>query len=153
MSEKTELRLDLVSYCTRFVEDQINHVQEVINSAKESAKNESKSSAGDKHETGKSLLQLEQENNAKLLNNMLSQKPVIKLLQDFIPTDKIELGSIVETSIGTYFIAIGIGVVKLDHGNYFVISPTAPVGKLFAGKQVGDVVKFNGKDIKIISVS
>ena len=78
MSQFTKERQDLINYCTTFIEDQINHVQSVIDSAKESAQNESKSSAGDKHETGKSLMQLEQENNALLLDNMLKQKPAIR---------------------------------------------------------------------------
>jgi hypothetical protein len=152
MSNFEKIRKDLIAYCTQFIESQINHVQEVINSAKESAQNESKSSAGDKHETGKSLMQLEQENNAMLLNNMLTQKPVIKILENFKGSETIGLGSLIETNLGIYFIAIGIGLVKLSEASYFVISPSAPVGKLFAGKQKGDTVKFNGKEIKILNV-
>lgn len=152
MTNVEGLRKELIAYCTNFIESQINHVQEVINSAKESAKDESKSSAGDKHETGKSLLQLEQENNAILLNNMLTQKPVIKWLENYKSSNEIGLGSIIETNMGIYFIAIGIGMVKLNSASYFVISPTAPVGKLFAGKKQGDTVTFNGKTIEILNV-
>ncbi len=152
MSEFSKEREQLVKYCTTFIENQINHVQAVINSAKESAQNESKSSAGDKHETGKSLLQLEQENNAVLLNNMMKQKPAIKLLESFMGSDTVKMGSIIETNNGIYFIGIGIGLVNLEGHNFFIISPSAPVGKLFTGKKKGDEVAFNGKKIQILDV-
>ena len=144
---------DLIAYCALFIENQINHVQEVINSAKESAQNESKSSAGDKHETGKSMMQLEQENNAILLDKMVGQKRVISILQNHKHSTEISLGSLIETSNGTYYIGIGIGIVELKKEKFFVISPTAPVGKLFIGKTIGDEVKFNGKTITILNVA
>ena len=152
MSGVSKEREQLVQYCTAFIENQINHVQTVINSAKESAQNESKSSAGDKHETGKSLMQLEQENNAMLLNNMLKQKPAIKILEDFKESDTIKMGSIVETNLGIYFIGIGIGMITLMNKTYFVISPNAPVGKQLVGKKAGEDVTFNGKNIQIMDV-
>lgn len=152
MSEFTKERQDLINYCTTFIENQINHVQSVIDSAKESAQNESKSSAGDKHETGKSLMQLEQENNAMLLDNMLKQKPAIKVLENFTVSEEVKMGSIVEANNGVYYIGIGIGLVKIEGKDYFVISPTAPVGKLLLGKVKGDEVSFNGRKIQILEV-
>ncbi|MGB0806959.1 MAG: hypothetical protein ACPGRC_09730 [Salibacteraceae bacterium] len=152
MNGFTKERQELIKYCTSFIENQIKHVQSVIDSAKESAQNESKSSAGDKHETGKSLMQLEQENNAMLLDNMLKQKPAIKVLENFKPSSTVKMGSIIQASNGIYYIGIGIGVVKLLGKDYFIISPTAPVGKLFMGKQKGDEVSFNGKKIQIVEV-
>ncbi len=153
MTDFSNKKQELIAYCAKFIEDQINHVQAVIDSAKESAKDESKSSAGDKHETGKSLLQLEQENNAMLLNNMLGQKRVISILQNHEPSKIIGLGSLIATSQGIYYIGIGIGKVDLRGDTYFVISPSAPVGKLFIGKTINDSVSFNGKTIQIIDVA
>ena len=153
MGNLNQQKEELIAYCTSFIESQINHVQTVINSAKESAQNESKSSAGDKHETGKSMMQLEQENNAILLDKMLSQKRVITHLVAHKTSEIVSLGSIVETTNGTYYIALGIGVVKLNKKDYFVISPSAPVGKLFIGKTINDTVKFNQKTIQILNVA
>lgn len=152
MTTLDQEKQQLIAYCSSFIEDQLNHVQTVIDSANESAKNESKSSAGDKHETGKSLLQLEQENNAQLLNNMLSQKRIISLLQNHEVTGQISLGSLVETDQGAYFIAIGIGKVQVKQKDYFVISPSSPVGLAFKNKKKGDEVTFNGKSMQILEV-
>lgn len=146
------LKAQLIQYCTQFIENQIVHVQTAINSAKESAQNESKSSAGDKHETGKSLMQLEQENNAQHLNNMLNQKRIITLIQQRDNGNEIGLGSLIETNKGFYFIAIGIGKVDIENTAVFIISPTAPVGKAFQHKKEGEEVTFNGNKIKILSI-
>lgn len=152
MHHPQKLRVELIQYCADFIDNQINHIQEEIQSAKLSAQAESKSSAGDKHETSKSLLQLSQENNASLLANLWQQKPVIQQLAQAIPSECIGLGSIIDTDNGIYFIAIGIGAVKLNNNTYFVISPTAPVGKLCMGKKAGDTIVFRENRISILGV-
>jgi transcription elongation GreA/GreB family factor len=152
MGKNELLKGQLIKYCTQFVENQIEHVQTAINLAKESAQNESKSSAGDKHETGKSLMQLEQENNAQHLNNMLNQKRIITLIQQRESNTEIGLGSLIETSKGYYFIAIGIGKVDMENATVFIISPTAPVGRAFQKKEVGNEVTFNGNRVEILNI-
>ena len=142
----------LTRYCEWFIEEQISHVQNAINLAKESAQNEQKSSAGDKHETGKSLMQLEQENNSIHLQKMQNLQRVIPMLQSFTPSETVKLGSIVETSIGTYFVALGIGKVQFEGMDVFVISPASPIGKLLLSKKVGETVKFQNQLITITKV-
>ena len=142
----------LTHYCASFVDEQISHVQNAINLAKESAQSEQKSSAGDKHETGKSLMQLEQENNSLHLQKMLNLQRVIPMLQSFTPSETVKLGSIVETTIGIYFVALGIGKVTCEGKDVYVISPASPIGKLLLSKKSGDVVKFQNQQITITKV-
>ena len=149
MSITPHLRLQLVDYCEQFVQNQIAHIQEAINSAKKASNNEAKSSAGDKHETGKSLMQLEQENNAQHLLNMQSQLRVISLIKNYSPNHTVALGSLVETSNGLYFIALGIGKVEIENCPVFVISPGAPIGKLLLKKKQGASFKLGEKTVVI----
>ncbi len=149
MADYSSLKQELFDYCVNYIESQIEHVQNAINSAQESAKNESKSSAGDKHETGKSLMQLEQENNAQHLANMLDQKRVVSILSSYRLSGKVTLGSLVVTDNGAYYIALGIGLAKGVTPVCYIISPTAPIGKLLIGKSTDDLVAFNGKQIQI----
>ena len=149
MANYSKLKEELIQYCIDFIDEQINNVQTAINSAKESAQNESKSSAGDKHETGKSLMQLEQENNAQHLNKMLNLKRVVPLLTNYESTGIVGMGSLVDTTQGLYYLSLGIGIVDLPIHKVFVISPTSPIGKMLQGKTIGDEVKFNGKFISI----
>jgi len=153
MANYPKLKEELIQYCIDFIEEQINHVQTAINSAKESAQGENKSSAGDKHETGKSIMQLEQENNAQHLNKMLNLKRVIPLLKNYEKSSNASIGSLVATSQGLYYLALGIGIVDISKEKVFVISPTSPIGKVLQGKTIGDQVKFNGKSFLIKEIA
>lgn len=140
-------------HCTQFIEDQLSHVHEAIAVAKNAAKEESKSSAGDKHETGKSHLQLTQENNSKHLANLQQQKRVIKLLEGHESDGTVQLGSIVNTPKGIYYLAIGIGQVKIDNTTVFVVSPASPVGKAMMNKKVGEIATFNTLKLEIKEIA
>jgi transcription elongation GreA/GreB family factor len=152
MTKQGELRLALITHCTEFIENQLSHVHEAIAVAKNAAKEESKSSAGDKHETGKSHLQLTQENNSKHLANLQQQKRVIKLLENYVPDGTVKLGSLVQTTNGYYFIALGVGQVKVLNETVFVVSPVSPVGKVMLNKQQGDQAQFNALKFTINSI-
>ena len=153
MNHTESLGKYLIEYCTRFIEEQISHVQNAINLAKESAQNEQKSSAGDKHETGKSLMQLEQENHSIHLQKMQNMQRVLPFLQSYIPGGMVKLGSIVETSAGIYYMALGIGKISHTNIDVFIISPSSPIGKLLLEKKAGDVVVFQDRKITINRVS
>jgi transcription elongation GreA/GreB family factor len=153
MNDAVTLREFLMEYCFRFIEEQIGHVQNAINLAQESAQNEQKSSAGDKHETGKSLMQLEQENHSIHLQKMQSMQRVVPFLQSYIPGGVVKLGSIVETTAGIYYLALGIGRISYTNIDVFIISPSSPIGKLLLEKKAGDVVKFQDRMITINKVS
>lgn len=128
---------------------QIETAQSAINSAKESKNNETKSTAGDKYETGRAMMQLEQEKNEMQLSKVLHSKSVLSQIDLEKKFDSVAFGSLVITDQGKYFIAIGIGKVKLEDETYFVISPDSPVGKLLLGKQIGEQVAFRNQKIEV----
>ena len=59
------------------------------------------------------------------------------------------MGSIIETTSGTYFLSISAGQLKVAEKVYFAISVSSPIGKLLLGKTISDEVVFNGKKIII----
>ncbi|MNL72888.1 hypothetical protein D3C87_1982760 [compost metagenome] len=67
--------------------------------------------------------------------------------------DFVQNGSIVETNLGIYFIAISIGVVKIDHDKVFVISNQSPIGKLLLRKKVGESFVFNNVEQCLLSIN
>lgn len=126
--------------------------QQSIDSAKESRDSDTKSSAGDKYETGRSMMQFELEKNEVQLNKALHLKNELLKIDHQKVSLKAEFGSIVLTDQGNYFLAIGIGKVMLDGKCYYAISLVSPLGQLLNGKQNGDSFLFNGNDIKIVEV-
>jgi hypothetical protein len=66
--------------------------------------------------------------------------------------DKVEFGSVVFTDKQNMFIATGIGKLKFENTDIFVISPHVPVYEAIKGKTKGDVVDFRGSKIEITEV-
>ena len=56
--------------CEAFVNERLNSIQERIHNIQESLMSETKSSAGDKHETGRAMLDIERENTSKQLQEV-----------------------------------------------------------------------------------
>jgi len=124
---------------------QIETAQAAINSAKESKNNETKSSAGDKFETGRAMMQIEQEKNELQLSKTFQLKNLLQQIDIEKEFETVGFGSLVTTNRGKYFIAIGIGKVEIENEIYFVISLDSPFGKLLLGKRVGEEIEFRGQ--------
>ena len=116
------------------------------------ANEETKSLAGDKYETGRAMMHLEQE---KLASQRAATQHLKKVLDQIDPNRTVSpvgLGSLVQTNCGWFFVAVGIGQVEVEGELCFVISPAAPLGKVLWGRQPGEIVLVNGQATEIIAV-
>ncbi|MBX9853042.1 MAG: GreA/GreB family elongation factor [Cytophagaceae bacterium] len=138
--------------CLRFAEERIAAAQTAIEDAQASANEETKSSAGDKYETGRSMMQLEIEKNSAQLAEGMKLKQTLSLINPDNTSDKVLLGSLVITGNGIFYIAISAGQIKLDNKIFFAVSPVSPIGALLMGKKSGDQVEFNGKKFSVKEV-
>lgn len=151
MNELT-LKKQLLAYCEKYVEERIERAEEPIKRAVRSANEESKSSAGDKHETTQAMAHLEQENNAKQLAEALKLRRAIIELKNISSSNIIDFGSLVHTNKGIYYIALSLGVVTLNQSNYFVVAPTSPIAMQLKGLKASDTMTFNGNVYTVTSV-
>lgn len=135
------------------VEKRNNNLLASLNDALDSTANETKSTAGDKHETGRAMAQLEQEKIGSQIAEITKLKEILFRIQPEKTSTKVELGSLVETSSGIFFISIGIGAFLFEGKSVFCITPMAPVCQLLLGKQKCDQVEWQGKTIEIIQLS
>lgn len=120
-----------------------------IASAKESRDNDTKSSAGDKYETGRAMMQMEMDKSEMQLSKALSQISELSKIDLNRQYQKVEFGSLVLSSQGNYFISIGIGKIEVENTIYYAISLASPIGALLNKKSIGSVVSFQGKEITI----
>jgi transcription elongation GreA/GreB family factor len=125
----------------------------MINELKEGAINDAKSSAGDKHETARAMMQIEQEKATKQMNEVLEMKSIIEKIGTFQIISTIGLGSLVKTNIGYFYIAIPIGKLQITQHEVFVISPKSPLGSKLLGLKQKDAIEFNARKIIIESVN
>lgn len=135
------------------VDQRAQNLQASLNDALDSTANETKSTAGDKHETGRAMAQLEQEKIGSQIAEITKLKEILFRIQPEKNHSNVELGSLVTTSIGIFFISIGIGAFPFEGKSVFCITPMAPVCQLLLGKQAGDSFEWQGKKIEIVIVS
>lgn len=143
----------LFQFCKNFVEQRLSRIQNQITDIKVSLNSETKSSAGDKHETGRAMLQLEREKLGVQLSEAEKMKQLLAKVSLQANQTHVALGSLVKTTKSNYFIAISSGEYKAENESIYCISSQTPIGKLLLGKQQNDVISFNGQDFTITEIS
>ncbi|HEY0744993.1 MAG TPA: hypothetical protein VGD40_26190 [Chryseosolibacter sp.] len=123
----------------------IEAAQEAIRMAQDSANDETKSSAGDKYETGRAMMQLEIEKNATQLEEAEKQMKVLRAINIDMQATKVQNGSLVTTSNGTFFIAVSVGMVVIEDKSFAVVSAQSPIGSKLMGLKSGDSFSFGNK--------
>lgn len=144
-----EIKELIISRLHEIVDLKIETASSAVESAKESRNSDTKSSAGDKHETGRAMMQIELEKNEIQLNKALALKQELNQIIIRNKFKKVEYGSLVITDQGNYFISIGIGKLEISKEVYYAISLASPIGKLLQNKTTGDKVQFQEKEINI----
>ena len=132
--------------------NKIASLQEILEDTYKSTLDDSKSSAGDKHETSIAMVQLEQEKLSKQLNEFLKQQRTLLAINPNTKHQKIMQGSLVETKQAWYYFSIGIGLISIENTAVFAINPDSPLGRLLMKKKAGESVTFNGMVTEIIAV-
>ncbi len=143
---------ELLMYCHQYVSERIDRFSNAIGSAQIDANKETKSSAGDKHETGRAMAQLETENNSKHLAEAHKLKATLGQIDPDKKCASIELGALVKTDKGNYFISISAGKVEFQGEDVYMVSVASPIGQHFLGKKGGESVSINGQSHKIQEV-
>jgi hypothetical protein len=142
----------LFSQCKSFVNNRLQTVEAVLSSNQKALQSETKSSAGDKHETGRAMLQLEMEKAGQQLVGITQMKVVLSKIDVLKSSKNACLGSIIITDKVQYFLSLSAGQLWVADKSYFAISVSSPMGKLLLGKQEKEVISFNGKTIEIIGI-
>jgi len=146
------LKQELFQKVTQHLNDKLLVLQGVIKDQKINLESETKSSAGDKHETGRAMMQLERENTGKQLAEIQSQFQILNRLQVQHTHTKVILGSIVFTTLNNYFISVGSGLLKVRDQEFYAISMNSPMAQQLLGKSKNDKAVINGRKFVITKI-
>lgn len=146
------IKEELYNQCIEFVENRFKTIQNTINDIQKSLQSETKSSAGDKHETGRAMLQLEREKAGNQLAEIQKVKENISKINIAKVSNTVGLGSVVFTSQNNYFISISAGEIKFEDNAFYAISPNTPIGQLLMGKKVSDEITFRNQKFEIVNI-
>lgn len=123
-----------------------------IADAQKASTDDTKSSAGDKYETGREMMQQETNRNMAQLNEANKLLVALNRINTSGASIQAESGSVIVTNNGNFYLAISAGALMLNGKTYFAVSPASPVGNLLSGKKAGEEFVLNGKRYKIESV-
>ncbi len=142
---KQNLKYLLFKECELFLNERSNTLTKMISGIQNSLQSETKSSAGDKHETGRAMLQLEREKVGKQFSAIQKQQLLLSKTNINEVSSVARLGSLIDTNQGIYFLAISRGKVILKGKPYYIVAPHSPIGKFLLGKKIANEFIFNDK--------
>ncbi len=142
----------LFKACEAYLEERIKRIETSMAGLESDLGNETKSSAGDKYETGREMINLEINKLAEQLQQFKSLKNTLNVAKNRTNTSFAQLGTTVKTNMANYFIAIPANRIIVDGEEYFAIGANSPIAQLLLHKKAGEEITFNGKSAQILEV-
>ena len=146
------MKNQLLALCQLIVAEKVAALKTELKALQESANQDTKSSVGDKYETGRAMVHLAQENIMRQYEEQEKLARILGSLSSSSTSETIEAGSLISTNLGTFYMSVGLGKVSMDNHDYFAIAPNSPVGTALLNKKRGDSIDLNGRHYDIIEV-
>ncbi|WP_342328680.1 3-oxoacyl-ACP synthase [Pedobacter sp. FW305-3-2-15-E-R2A2] len=140
-----DIKEKLYLLCLNFIEQRIQTAETALEQSREASNDDTKSSAGDKFETTREMMQQDISRNKRLLMDAQQNLQLLNSIKDTPSNDKVRNGNLVYTSEGVFYISISAGQLTLDGESVFAISAASPIGNLLIGKEKEASFDFNGK--------
>jgi len=140
----SKIKIALYQECSSITKQRVLKLKATLQDVQNAANNETKSSAGDKHETGRAMAQLETEKLSAQLSEALKLEQVLQQINPKQKHQTIGLGSLVISNNGNFYVSVSLGKIEIDNEIYFAISSASPIGQQLTGKKPTDSFSFNG---------
>tara|TARA_B100002049_G_C16005022_1_gene343224 strand:- start:315 stop:767 length:453 start_codon:yes stop_codon:yes gene_type:complete len=142
----------LYKACEAYVDERIKRIEDSMAGLESDLENETKSSAGDKYETGREMINLEINKLAEQLQQFKNLRNTLNVAKSRTNNGSAQLGTAVKTNMANYFIAIPADRIIVDGEEYFAIGANSPIAQLLLHKKAGEEITFNGKSAEILEV-
>ena len=143
------LKQKIYNHYLHLINEKVNMLLQVLADLKESGANETKSTAGDKHETALAMLQIEQANTRAQLQEVLAQKAALEKINPILSASIVVNGSLIKTNRGYLFMSIALGKAVIDDNAVIALSPQSPLGQKLMGLKAGDTASINNVEYVI----
>jgi len=142
----------IVAQYVQRIQDKIDVFQDMIAALTEDSKNDSKGSAGDKHETALSMMHIEQEKLNYKLKEYLNENQLFSQIDFSKKSAKVIVGSLVHANENYFLISIALPKIIIQGATVFGISPQSPLAQELIGNEEGHSVKINNVEYLINGV-
>jgi transcription elongation GreA/GreB family factor len=146
------IKQQLFKHCADYIARNIDINSQAVYAAQSAVVGEDKNTAGDRYETERAMKQRETEMFGLRLAEAEKQRALLRTIDISKKYDSVQPGSLVSTSIGTYFIAISVDEITIDGEVYDIISPQAPLAVAMDGRKKGASFHFRNKMVTILDI-
>ena len=140
----SSLKAHVHTACQLLLVDKIRELRSELDDLQEGAENDAKSSAGDKHETARAMMQTEHARIGQLLSETIHQKNTLDQLDPLQHASSVVPGSLIKTQRGWFYLSIPIGKTSVDDTLVTALSPLSPLGSQLMNKRTGETAEVNG---------
>lgn len=147
----TGLKRSVHDRCIAIIQEQLDTIQSSLDQLMEAKNNETKSSAGDKYETGMAMIQNQEELYKRQQAEAKIRMYQLQLIDPEISNPIIDKGSLVQLKTGLFYLSVAIGKIEIESTTVFALSLESPLGHLLKGKKLGTSINFNGNKNVIIN--
>lgn len=146
------LKRILFDECVKQIQQRIATAKKGMKELQDAANEETKSSAGDKYETGRAMMQQEKDKYAAQLAEALRLENALSRLNPERENEVAGPGSLIITNQGNFYLGIPLGKVHAGGQDFYTLSPASPIGKLMQGARKGSSFDFNGRKYEVREV-
>lgn len=139
----THFKQSVFKECLAILHQKTAECNSALKELSEGIEREDKSSAGDKYETARAMMQLEQEKIHKRLSDISIQLEALQQININYQSSTVIKGSLIKTDKGFIFLSVPIGKLKVDNEEVFVVSPLSPIGKRLLGTHKNQIIEVN----------
>lgn len=134
------------------VREALNRLQADMTALQESRQADTKSSAGDKHETARAMVDQELQQLNQQREKAQRNQSELQQLTD-APCEVAARGAAVETERIIYFISISFGKLPVEGAKpVYALSPVSPAAQAMLGKRAGEEFEINDASHTILKV-
>lgn len=133
---------DIILACKEKLSSLIKQINLDLTMINEAIANETKSTAGDKHEVAKAQFQRQQQQLSAQINMIELQLSQLLKIRDETH-QRVGFGTLFKTNQNWFFVAVPLGKIIFEKEIIITLSKDAPIALKFIGKQVGDLIEFN----------
>jgi len=148
----SDIKARMIAKLESILNERLQTANFALEQTRLSLQSDSKSSAGDKFETGREMMQQELDKHESARNGIISQIQSLEYLKSKRRHVTIEQGCLVNTEMFSFYLSFSFGNLEYEDRSFYVVSAMAPIGQLLLGKKVGSLFDFQGKSLKILSV-
>jgi transcription elongation GreA/GreB family factor len=113
--------------------------------------NDTKSSMGDKYETGREMLQQEINQQQKQLNEALTAFEIVKKINTN-ESSKVIVGALVQVDAAYFYVCVSAGEIEFNGKKIHTVSLDSPLVKAMMGKSTGENFILNTQNKTITAV-